>query len=505
MYKTHTLKRLTFSLLVAIILISMISLSACTPTPEPTEAPTPEETEEAAPEETEEPAPEETEEAAPEETEEAAPEETEETAINPLDAETYEEWIAAKEVNEEEFTFHILCPFNPEAPNFINFFDYVYGEFYKIYPNATIEYEQAGWGELNEKMAAYAMSGTPLDVAHTEDLATAYLESLGVAESFNGQMPAFQLIHMGNGILEEPSNHIVDGEIYTWPEATFPYMFGVRKDLLDEVGVDISAIQSLEDLVAAVDAVATGTDMDKPFGLMLGDPYAVTDNTMWFFLANGLDHQADFSNKEAWIDAVEWIGKLFPYVPEAALEWRYAESEQAFALGEIAFLRHGMWLNGAADNYSTEFFLDDKSGVNVMPLPYGPYADAESPFWYSGANAWAVMSYSEHKQAAFDFITIATSAQGVLSRGTIPSVTNWEYADLVEKYPEKAKWEWWQEEWNELITNRQEAGGAMPAREELEQRWYELMIDYWYGNTTPEQMYDEFEAFAVPLIEELEE
>jgi hypothetical protein len=45
----------------------------------------------------------------------------------------------------------------------------------------------------------------------------------------------------------------------------------------------------------------------------------------------------------------------------------------------------------------------------------------------------------------------------------------------------------------------------MPAREELEQRWYELVIDFWYGNTTPEQMYDEFEAFAIPLIEELEE
>jgi ABC-type glycerol-3-phosphate transport system substrate-binding protein len=244
--------------------------------------------------------------------------------------------------------------------------------------------------------------------------------------------------------------------------------------------------------------------MEKPLGMMLGGPYDLTDNTMWFFLANGLDHQADFSNKDAWINAVEWIEKLFPYVPEAALEWRYPESARAFALGEIAFLRHGMWLNGSGEEYSMEFFASDKSKAVVMPLPYGPYADEESPFWYSGANAWAVMNYSEHKQAAFDFVAIATSAQGILHRGTIPSVTNWEYQDLVDLYPQKAQWDWWQDLWNELILNRQEAGGAMPAREELEQRWYEMVIDLWYGNTTPEAMYDEFKAFAEPLIEELQ-
>jgi ABC-type glycerol-3-phosphate transport system substrate-binding protein len=297
-----------------------------------------------------------------------------------------------------------------------------------------------------------------------------------------------------------------NGDLYFAYEIWLPMSIIARKDLLEEAEVDPASIKTHDDYLAALQAVATKTDMAQPLAYMLGESYAAMDHSLHWFNSNSLNSMADFTNRDAWIDTVQFIQELFPYVPEAALGWAYPEAERAYATGAIGSLVHGSWLIASREFDTAGIFTPERS----LPLatPFGPYAAEESPFYAPAENGYFLGSQSQHPQAAIDFICVATATQILLAtRGTdLPATDDWDAESLLAARPDQEDIVWWYDHWREIgQTDRAVAAPGMVARTELEQRWYELLIDLWNGNTTPEQMYDDFEGFAVPIIEEVTE
>lgn len=427
-------------------------------------------------------------------------------AVDPLNAATYEDWVKAKGVSDESFTLSVLSPYDPYGGVIgeKNYVECIIKEFNKLYPKVKVDYEVAGWDEIDAKITNYELAGTPLDVALNWDGATASLAQQGIVLPLDGKMPKWAVDNMLPALITPPFNATFKGKLYMWSEHFNANYISVRLDLLQQAGVDPANIKSQADLLAALDAVSKKTVMTKPLAYMLGGSSATMDQSIWWFYGNSLESMADFSNKDAWIDSARFVQKLLAYVPESALAWKYPEAERAYATGSTGFLPHGSWLIGANIYDKTGIFTPEKTVV--IPMPFGPYATDKTPFYVPTSNGYYLMKTSEHPQEALDFMAVAAIPACTLfyARHAIPSLSNWTFADKLKAWPDANTIQWWFTEWDNIKTNRAYIAPGMLARGELEQRWYEMVIDLYNGSTTPEKMYDDFYAFAEPILKELE-
>jgi ABC-type glycerol-3-phosphate transport system substrate-binding protein len=426
---------------------------------------------------------------------------------SPLDAKTYDDWMKAKGVvSNESFTLHIMSPEDREDASYTKWLDYSFSEFKKLYPNAEVDYELISWNDIDAKAAAAMLAGTPLDVGFNWDQPTSDWAVKGMAAPLNGLMPKWWLDSRMDALLKEPSNALYKGKLYQAPIMWIPLFLDFRRDLLEAGGTDPDTIKTTADLLAALDGIATKTDMKKPFGSFLKEDWCARDSMIVWFYANGLKDIADFTNRDAWVDSMAYIKKLFAYTTEAALGWTYGEAEHAYAAGQIAGMLHGNWLI-TSKVYDTTGTIFTPEKTVPMPVPYGPYSAEKSPFYVPSHNGWYLMSGSQHKQAAVDFICTASTTKGWLFGPPydIPATDDWTVEEMVAARPESAEYIWWIEAQERVYQNRAYVYPGEVPRAELQAHFYELLIDLWYDRTTPEKAYDDFKAFGEPLIKEAQQ
>jgi multiple sugar transport system substrate-binding protein len=107
------------------------------------------------------------------------------------------------------------------------------------------------------------------------------------------------------------------------------------------------------------------------------------------------------------------------WIPQAALGWNEALSEQAFEAGKLVFLRNWPYVYGDASKPGPGNVVAGKFGVTTLPGLHGPGSST-----LGGANL-AISAYAQHPATALAFIKYLTSEateRYILERSALPPV-----------------------------------------------------------------------------------
>jgi len=122
------------------------------------------------------------------------------------------------------------------------------------------------------------------------------------------------------------------------------------------------------------------------------------------------------------------------WIPQAALGYDEAASEQAFESGHLLFLRNWPYVYGDVSQPGPGNAVAGKVGVTTLPGPDGPGSSS-----LGGANL-AVSAFSRHQATALAFIRFLTSLPSerqVLMDAALPPVWTQLYGDpaLIRRFP----------------------------------------------------------------------
>ena len=127
---------------------------------------------------------------------------------------------------------------------------------------------------------------------------------------------------------------VIDGKLWMVPIQAGNYGLVSRRDWLNEVGIDPKDIRTWDTFVDALGKIAK-VKKNKPLGIPFGDARDAAEKTDWMFRGNGLKNLADFDpgKKDAYIEVLETLVRLRPYIPDDALSQNYTGFRIAFATG----------------------------------------------------------------------------------------------------------------------------------------------------------------------------
>ena len=122
------------------------------------------------------------------------------------------------------------------------------------------------------------------------------------------------------------------------------------------------------------------------------------------------------------------------WIPQAALGWNEAASQQAFEAGKLLFLRNWPYVYGDASQPGPGNVVAGKFGVTTLPGLHGPGSST-----LGGANL-AISAYAQHPATALAFIKYLTSEpteRYILERSALPPVWTSLYSQqaLTEQFP----------------------------------------------------------------------
>ncbi|NPV87285.1 MAG: extracellular solute-binding protein [Anaerolineae bacterium] len=437
----------------------------------------------------------------------AAPPPTEAPAM-PSDA-TLEEWL--KPVTQDPIEIRIAHWFDPNNPAEHNqeLMDYATAQWKKRYPNGKINWELIGWGEIDQKTPAFVMANEPVDITYNWGGATENWCNAGFLVPLDGQMPKWWMDTRIPDILKPPANDLCsDGRLVMAALGYENQGLIIRKDLMEQAGVDPASMGSYDGLLAGLRKIAEKSGIAKPYALKMGADYSVMDSITFFWLSNGLtfgDFREDGSEKQAWIEAATFVKGLMDLSPEACLNWNWSECEQAYATGEIAAVEHGTWYFGVGRALDPDGKIVNAEKTTILPYPYGPSSPQQSPFHSFSCTGFYLLKTSPEKnrRAAIDLMAILSETRTVWhhSDGTIPPTTDWTSADRLEFAYDKTI-EWWWKAWEDVVkATRTIPYQGFLARDEITGAAFPQMVSLFRSEITPEQLYTQMRDLALPLIQ----
>ena len=122
------------------------------------------------------------------------------------------------------------------------------------------------------------------------------------------------------------------------------------------------------------------------------------------------------------------------WIPQAALGWDEAASQQAFESGHLLFLNNWPYVYGDVARPGPGNAVAGKVGVTTLPGPHGPGSSS-----LGGADL-AISAFSRHQATALAFIRFLTSLPSerqVLADASLPPVWTQLYTDpaLIRQFP----------------------------------------------------------------------
>ncbi|WP_036223032.1 ABC transporter substrate-binding protein [Mesoaciditoga lauensis] len=280
----------------------------------------------------------------------------------------------------------------------------------KAYPNINVQMLYIGWPDLQNKLLTMIMAGNVPDIVQQQDFTTfAKMGALEPLDSYLKNRP-MNGVDMNSFIPSVLDFSKYDGKIYTLPWVAIGYGLLVRTDYLEEAGIQPSDIKTWNDLLEAAKKLTIKDSNGKivrygivyPTGLhryawrqayIMGysDGFSLTDTSI--------------NNKERYINLLNFIKELKPYMPPSANTWGLKEAFQAFAMGKCAMMITGSFFT--ANVYPIN--PDVIQHVRAIPFPHGP--DVNKP-WVPVSNAgWGMFAKSKNKEAAWKVLTYITSKE----------------------------------------------------------------------------------------------
>jgi len=440
----------------------------------------------------------------------AAPPPAETMAPAPVSDATYEEWINTV-ASTDPLEIRIAHWFDPNNPSEHNqeLIDWATGEWKKRYPNGKINWELIGWGEIDQKTAGFVMANEAVDITYNWGGATENWCSGDFVLPLDGQMPQWWIDSRIPATLQPPSNGLCsDGRLVMAAMGMENQAMIVRADLLEAAGIDPASLASQEGFVAAMQALSKQPGFEKPYAFKMGADWSMMDSILFAWRGNGLtpgDFRPDGSEKDAWVQSAEFVKKLMELTPEAALNWTWAEVEQAYSTGQIAAMDHGNWFYSVGKTLDTEGKIVNEKVTGLVPYPYGPSSPEKKPYITFSLTGFYLLKTSPEKnrRAALDLMAILSQTKAAWKHqdGTVPPTTGWTIEDrLKEAYDPSIAW-WWKR-WEEMNqTSRILPLTGFLARDEITGAAYPLLVSMYRNEITPEQLYTQLREIALPLIE----
>lgn len=370
----------------------------------------------------------------------------------------------------------------------------------QLHPEAKWVPERVGWETVFEKIVAYESAGSPPNLGYGWTGFTADWQQIGIIvppEDYLGKEWKDRFAKP----LTTSGGDVIDGKLWVVPIQAAAYGFVCRRDWMKEAGVDPYGIHTLDQFVEIVAKVAHLKN-NKPFGIPLGNARNAGEKTDWLFTANGLLHLADFdpAKRDAYIEVLETLRRLRPYISDNALGQDYTGHRRAFATGVAGFISIGDYYFG--EIYPTAKDLMTPEHVVLIPYPSG--SKGPGPFSKFDMNCYYMMANAPNKEITAQLIEFLTRRENLLrwSLGH-PPLKEWTVDEAIGNrlYGEAERW--WLEDVLTIIANvPMLPTHGYVAKNEVQQVYYVHLLKVLDGSMKPAAAYDAMQQRIPKLISE---
>jgi ABC-type glycerol-3-phosphate transport system substrate-binding protein len=211
---------------------------------------------------------------------------------------------------------------------------------------------------------------------------------------------------------------------------------------------------------------------------------------------------ADFdpAKRDNYIEVLETLRRLRPYISDSALSQDYTGHRQAFATGAAGFISIGDYYFG--EIYPTARDLMTPEHVTLIPYPSG--SKGPGVFSKFDMNCYYMMANAENQETTAELVDFITQPENLLrwSLGH-PPLAEWTVDQAVANrlYGEAERW--WLEEVLAIVRDLP----MLPtegyvAKNEVQQIYYEHLIEVFEDSMMPVQAYDSMSEQIPKLIAE---
>lgn len=370
----------------------------------------------------------------------------------------------------------------------------------KLHPEAQWVPERVGWEAIFEKVLAYEKAGSQANLGYGWTGFTADWHQMGIIVAPEDHLGAEWKDRFAKH-LTTSGGDVIDGKLWNVPVQAAAYGLVSRKDWLVEAGVDPTAIRTWDDLVDAVAKVAKLKN-NKPFGIPLGNARNAGEKTDWFFTGNGLMHLADFdlAKRDAYIEVLETLRRLRPYISDSALSQDYTGHRRAFATGVAGFISIGDYYFG--EIYPTAKDLMTPEHVTILPYPSG--SKGPGPFSKFDMNCYYMMAHAPNLEMTAKLVEFLTRRENLLrwSLGH-PPLKTWTVDEAVKHRMYGEAERWWLEDVLAIVANvPMLPTHGYVAKNEVQQVYYEHLLEVFDGNMPAAAAYDSMRPRITKLIKE---
>lgn len=369
----------------------------------------------------------------------------------------------------------------------------------KLHPEAQWSPEDVGWETIFEKVLAYEKAGSPPNLGYGFTGFTADWHQMGLIAAPEDYLGATWKARFAP-YLTSDGGDVIDGKLWVVPIQAGVYGLVSRRDWLKEVSIEPLNIQTYDQLVEAVGKVASARK-NKPLGIPLGNARNAGEKTEWLFRGNGLKNLADFdaAKRDAYIEVLETLLRLRPFIPDNAFSQDYTGHRRAFATGTAGFISIGDYYFG--EIYPSAKQLMTPEHVVMIPYPSGSKGPGQ-PFSTFDMNSYYMMAHAQDKETTAKLIDFLTSRENLLrwSLGH-PPLKDWTVDEAVKSRLYGDAERWWL---NDVLTLSSKvpmlSAEGFVAKDEIQQAYYRALLKLFDGSLKPAQMYDTLNESIPKLI-----
>jgi ABC-type glycerol-3-phosphate transport system substrate-binding protein len=354
-----------------------------------------------------------------------------------------------------------------------------------------VEYELVAWADLFTKLYAYIAAGDAPDVVWYAPTQINEWQKMGILEPLDEWLGSSKDTYLPH-LLGPGSDVIFDGAMYGAPFTQAARAWVVRRDWLEEAGIDPDSLHTWDDFLAAAAAITDPAAGRYAMTIALSEDRIPTGALHWYFGPGfGLNAVDDFRDekRDAYIEMLTLVQDLAPYMPPAQSGWTHRDTIISYVNGTVGMAMQGSYFQGDLAPLAPELAHPDVSAIIANPAG-GDRTETSIAAYTVG---YVMMNASRNKEAAAEFIRYMTETSTLKEwpMNVAPRV-DVTIDDRVAVLGEGVRW--WEERWQELFSGEvAELVAQVPYTPagEINAITTDVLRKLLDGAVTPEQAYDE--------------
>lgn len=329
--------------------------------------------------------------------------------------------------SEEEVTLNFYAWLDEEG-----IFTKLVEAYKQEHPNVTVNLNFVASADYETKLITAFSGGAEIDC-----FAVASPPSLAAYVAKNQVYELDDLIAANNTDITGAQATIdatkIDGKIYSLPYKTSSWFVVYNKDVFDAAGEPYpDGDWTWEEYAEVAARLTSGEGADKVYGSLNFQP-----TSMWWRVpanTKGAINPLEEEQLEAWLDAAEYCRKLSddgyqpPYADRAGEAG--ADYTGAFLTGKYGMMYNGDWI---IEMLNTAIAGGEQCNYDIAPIPHW---EGEEPLTVGAPATLQIAQSAKNPEAAFDFISFCTGAQGaeiLLENDYFPA---WTSDEIIKEYCE---------------------------------------------------------------------